>query len=108
MHEIKSMHTSYERTAGMTNASVSGPVCGGEVSGPEGEIRSPGYPHGYASWRQCKWIIIAPVGKRIKLEFLDFDMPNRGPGRRSFCRDNVQVMSRNCCELNFEIYWTCV
>lgn len=75
-------------------------VCGGEVSGPEGEIRSPGYPHGYASWRECEWIIIGPVGKRIKLEFLDFDMQNtRGPGEVAShpCRDNIKVASWISC-----------
>lgn len=79
------------RQARITDNCVCGAVCGGEVSGPEGEIRSPGYPHGYASWRQCQWVIVVPIGKRVKLEFLDYDIQNRGPRGTSRCRDYVKV-----------------
>ncbi|XP_045117385.1 cubilin-like [Portunus trituberculatus] len=61
-------------------------VCGGLVSGAEGEIRSPGYPHGYAAQRLCEWLITAPPGKRIKLEFLDFDIQSQ-----YFCRDYMEI-----------------
>ncbi|KAG7161827.1 Cubilin-like 2 [Homarus americanus] len=50
--------------------------CGGEVTGIEGEIRSPGYPHGYPSRRICDWVIRVPAGKRVQLRFLDLDIPS--------------------------------
>ena len=78
----------------MSNACLSGAVCGGEVTGAEGEIRSPGYPHGYAAERRCEWLIIAPPGKRIKLEFLEFDVQQTDGRRRLFCRDHIQVKGR--------------
>ncbi|MPC09286.1 Cubilin [Portunus trituberculatus] len=65
---------------------INSTVCGGLVSGAEGEIRSPGYPHGYAAQRLCEWLITAPPGKRIKLEFLDFDIQSQ-----YFCRDYMEV-----------------
>lgn len=94
--------TLHETLAWETDTNSFDAVCGGEVSGPEGEIRSPGYPHGYPSWRLCEWVITAPIGKRIKLEFLDFDMTNTGPGGNigHRCRDNIQVMSRKSCSSN--------
>lgn len=83
----------------ITHVYIYGAVCGGEMSGAEGEIRSPGYPHGYAGMRQCEWVIVGPPGKRIKLEFLDFDLVVASSTRwLSVCSDNVQVIKL----INFE------
>ncbi|XP_068206241.1 LOW QUALITY PROTEIN: cubilin-like, partial [Palaemon carinicauda] len=49
--------------------------CGGDLVGPTGEFTSPGYPHGYAHRRICSWNIKVPEGRRVRLDFVDVDMP---------------------------------
>uniref|UniRef100_A0A914VBM6 Metalloendopeptidase n=1 Tax=Plectus sambesii TaxID=2011161 RepID=A0A914VBM6_9BILA len=48
--------------------------CGGMLPALEqwAEITSPGYPHpGYNIDQKCSWILRAPQGKRVELEFID-------------------------------------
>lgn len=49
-------------------------VCGGTFTESEGIIESPFYPNPYPSGRECIYIIAQPVGKAIKLSFLDFEI----------------------------------
>ncbi|MDX2001901.1 MAG: S8 family serine peptidase [Chitinophagales bacterium] len=44
-----------------------------ELTQPEGEIEDGSGNENYANKCACKWQIIAPEGKRIKVEFLEFD-----------------------------------
>jgi len=43
--------------------------CGGTLEGPTGVIQSPGYPSGYPHRHICRWNIVGPPGRSIKLEF---------------------------------------
>ncbi|KAF4532436.1 hypothetical protein B566_EDAN014438 [Ephemera danica] len=46
--------------------------CGGNFDTPAGEITSWGYPN--CQRRYCRWFIAVPNGRRIRLEFLNFDL----------------------------------
>ena len=37
-------------------------------------IRSPNYPNQFGYTNKCEWKITAPVGYKIKLEFLDLQV----------------------------------
>lgn len=44
------------------------------VRGENGEISSPGYPKQYPPNKECSWIILAPSGKIVRLQFQDFEL----------------------------------
>ena len=48
--------------------------CGGELSGQEGEIVSPGYPDVYPNNAVCVWTLTGAEGDRIRVTFTDFDL----------------------------------
>ena len=48
------------------------PVCGGTFYSETGIIRSPGYPQGYPHNKDCSWVIVAPPGRQIVLNFTSF------------------------------------
>ncbi|KAI1280397.1 Cubilin [Halotydeus destructor] len=46
------------------------PVCGGLLEGQEhGAINSPAYPNQYPHNRDCYWLVVVPMGKRIQFHF---------------------------------------
>lgn len=49
-------------------------VCGGVFSTSNGSISSPMYPKYYEMSRTCDYLIEAPIGKAIMLDFTDMDM----------------------------------
>lgn len=49
-------------------------VCGGIFTAESGTISSPNYPNNYEGDRSCEYDIIAPQGKIIILNVLDFDI----------------------------------
>ena len=77
-------------------------VCGGRLAGSTGTITSPGYPRAYPHNRLCTWTIVAPEGRRVSLEILDFDIEGFG-----FCQaDVVEVIAWLLCCLNLLVKWT--
>ncbi|CAG0918336.1 unnamed protein product [Notodromas monacha] len=54
------------------NASLDG--CDGEYSGDTGEFTSPLYPNPYPHRRMCRYIIRAPYGRKVTVNFNDFDV----------------------------------
>ena len=51
------------------------PPCGGMLNASADGLQyftSPLYPENYPSRRTCTWLIVAPPGHRIMLEFVDF------------------------------------
>uniref|UniRef100_A0AAZ3QFV8 CUB and Sushi multiple domains 2 n=1 Tax=Oncorhynchus tshawytscha TaxID=74940 RepID=A0AAZ3QFV8_ONCTS len=55
--------------------SLSAPMCGGQLRGPNGIITSPNYPVQYDNNANCTWVIIATdTTKVIKVTFEDFDL----------------------------------
>ncbi|KAK4871991.1 hypothetical protein RN001_016115 [Aquatica leii] len=52
--------------------------CGGTLNTEAGIIESPGYPEFNYHDIDCEWIIQVPEGRRIKLEFNDFDLDYSG------------------------------
>ncbi|CAG5136894.1 unnamed protein product, partial [Candidula unifasciata] len=48
--------------------------CGGVLSGPDGEVKSPGFPNPYRHNIQCVWIITVAPGSSVQLSFLEFDL----------------------------------
>ncbi len=50
-------------------------ACGGTLTDPTGVIQSPRYPEPYVNRRStCKWVISAPVDRRLTIEFNDIDL----------------------------------
>jgi hypothetical protein len=49
-------------------------VCGGLLEGPTGVFESPEYPSTRGYRRICRWEIVVPIGRRVKVELLDFDL----------------------------------
>ncbi|KAL1454456.1 hypothetical protein WDU94_010709 [Cyamophila willieti] len=49
-------------------------VCGGEFTAPQGILKSPYFPRAYPASRVCRYTIVQPPGKRILLDFTDFDL----------------------------------
>ncbi|XP_055601686.1 cubilin homolog [Uranotaenia lowii] len=48
--------------------------CGSEIIAPSGDIVCPGYPDSCLKLKKfCEWKITAPIGRRVKIEFLDLD-----------------------------------
>ena len=50
------------------------PGCGGLLTEPTAEFSSPSHPETYTHNLNCEWVIRLPVGDRIKLTFLSFDV----------------------------------
>ncbi|XP_059895372.1 tumor necrosis factor-inducible gene 6 protein [Gadus macrocephalus] len=48
--------------------------CGGILTEPERQIRTPGYPEEYEDGQICYWHIRVRYGERVRLHFLDFDL----------------------------------
>ena len=46
-------------------------VCGGIFTDSNGIIESPFYPNPFPQNKICEYIIVQPVGKAIRLSFLD-------------------------------------
>lgn len=54
--------------------STIGSRCGETIVSSQGILQTPNYPLGTGAPTQCSWHLQAPKGRRIKVEFLDFDM----------------------------------
>ena len=48
--------------------------CGGEINVESGQLQSPNYPNDYPSNKDCHWIITAPFGFVIALDFQTFEV----------------------------------
>ena len=51
-------------------------ICGKNVSGPSGSIKSPGWPKSYPPNAQCRWNIICENGATPKVDVIWGDMIN--------------------------------
>ncbi|OXA47104.1 Cubilin [Folsomia candida] len=66
--------------------------CGGVFRASSGVIQTPNYPNPYPHYRHCSWRIVAPEDRRVRLEFLDFDLEETyTSGGRRFCYDSVSI-----------------
>lgn len=50
------------------------PACGGVITKPNMTISPPSDANGYEHRSTCKWIIVAPVGYLVQLQFSSFDL----------------------------------
>ena len=48
--------------------------CGGEINVESGQLQSPNYPNSYPNDKDCHWIITAPFGFAIALDFQTFEV----------------------------------
>ena len=83
-----------EEASGICHPSY-GSSKGHYLSGSSGTFFTPDYPVAYPDDATCIWIITVPAGKRVKLEFEDFDF---GPvssscKKRTNEKDYVQIGS---------------
>uniref|UniRef100_A0A7G3AGB7 Cubilin n=1 Tax=Lutzomyia longipalpis TaxID=7200 RepID=A0A7G3AGB7_LUTLO len=51
-------------------------ICKREVSSLGGVIESPNFPQNYPHSLNCEWIIRAPLGNKVYIEFLHFEVEN--------------------------------
>lgn len=56
----------------MSNESFT--VCGGRYDSDNGIVSSPLYPQPYHKDRECLYEIVAPLGKSITMDWMDFDL----------------------------------
>ncbi|CAK5085680.1 unnamed protein product [Meloidogyne enterolobii] len=69
-----------------------GAECGGriEVGQSWTKISSPNYPGEFREGQECSWLLVAPVGQRVQLQFFgEFEMYCKV--RHSLCMDYVEV-----------------
>ena len=50
--------------------------CGGEINMDSGQLQSPNYPKNYPNNKDCHWIITAPFGFVVVLDFQTFEVRN--------------------------------
>ena len=48
--------------------------CGGDFNMGSGQLQSPNYPNKYPNDKDCHWIITAPFGFVIALDFQTFEV----------------------------------
>ncbi|NXH11671.1 CUBN protein, partial [Bucco capensis] len=64
-------------------------ACGGIQSGERGVISSPNYPEPYSSLSRCSWLLEAPEGETITLNFTAFHVE-----KHSLCKwDSVTILN---------------
>lgn len=69
-----------------------GADCGGrvELSSAWTRISSPGYPAEFREGQECSWLLVAPPGQRVYLQFFgEFEMYCKV--RHSLCMDYVEI-----------------
>lgn len=66
--------------------------CGGSLNAPDGEITSFGYPRTQLFHQLCTWDITVSIGRRIKVEFIDFDIAGSRP--QESCIDELIVYKK--------------
>ncbi|XP_059488336.1 cubilin-like isoform X2 [Neocloeon triangulifer] len=74
--------------------------CGGVINAPEGEIVSPGYPGSQSKRQICNWVVTVPEGRRIKIEFIDFDLA----GSKSGCQQWLGIYNGHLSILPIGLY----
>ncbi|XP_063957982.1 uncharacterized protein LOC129265532 isoform X2 [Lytechinus pictus] len=62
----------------ISTASMSQNECSATYTGLSGDLNSPNYPRKYPNNKKCSYTINVPVGKRIVLQFKDFQIENEG------------------------------
>uniref|UniRef100_T1IKW2 Metalloendopeptidase n=1 Tax=Strigamia maritima TaxID=126957 RepID=T1IKW2_STRMM len=55
-------------------------TCGEAVNRPT-TIRSPNYPRNYPKNSKCVWVITAPIGRKVRAQFKNFEMMRRWEGK---------------------------
>ncbi|XGW13907.1 hypothetical protein V3C99_000302 [Haemonchus contortus] len=69
-----------------------GAVCGGRIQVNSGWTRfsSPGYPREFKEGQECSWLLVAPPGQVVEMQFIgEFEMYCKV--RHSLCMDYVEV-----------------
>lgn len=69
-----------------------GASCGGRVQVNSGwtKISSPGYPREFKEGQECSWLLVAPQGQVVEMQFIgEFEMYCKV--RHSLCMDYVEV-----------------
>ncbi|XP_048248139.1 uncharacterized protein LOC124151774 isoform X1 [Haliotis rufescens] len=54
-----------------------GRQCGGELSGASGTFHTTNFPKKYPKHTNCVWRIATPVGTKVQLEFVNFDVESK-------------------------------
>jgi len=71
---------------------ILGASCGGEVSVDDNWsfVSSPGYPTNYKEGQECSWLVTAPPGQHVQLEYIGtFDLYCKA--KHSLCMDYVEI-----------------
>ncbi|XP_060536860.1 cubilin [Cylas formicarius] len=79
--------------------------CGGILTDPVGEIKSPNYPRGYPPNIECKWIIKVAPGNSIEITFIEIDVEKDDVCDYDFIKiyngedENYNLISQFCHQL---------
>ncbi|XP_067863171.1 cubilin [Heptranchias perlo] len=60
--------------------------CGGTLFGSNGSFYSPNYPATYDNNTDCEWIIVAPIGRVVTINFLFFNINDPGDCIKNYLR----------------------
>ncbi|XP_038652379.1 cubilin [Scyliorhinus canicula] len=60
--------------------------CGGTLFGSSGSFYSPNYPATYSNNTDCEWIIVAPIGHLITINFIFFNIDDPGDCIKNYLR----------------------
>ncbi|XP_075068011.1 cubilin [Mixophyes fleayi] len=60
--------------------------CGGTLFGDHGSFTSPGYPGSYSNNTDCEWMIVAPLGRTVRINFAAFSIDDPGDCQRNYLR----------------------
>lgn len=66
--------SSWEKSIWSLNWTAIADVCGEDLHGDVGTIRSPNYPDPYDTSRRCEWTVTVNVNRLVELNFLDWDI----------------------------------
>ncbi|XP_060075561.1 cubilin-like [Ylistrum balloti] len=72
-------------------ASTTGMGCGGNITGINGSLTSPGYPGNYTERHSCRWLITVPGRRVVRATFTDLNLI----GSPDCNRDSVAVYNGN-------------
>ncbi|XP_033761795.1 cubilin-like [Pecten maximus] len=72
-------------------ASTAGMGCGGNITGINGSLTSPGYPGNYTERHSCRWLITVPGRRVVRATFTDLNLI----GSPDCNRDSVAVYNGN-------------
>ncbi|XP_076174105.1 cubilin isoform X2 [Ptiloglossa arizonensis] len=87
LHSWSEWHTTYEYYDITYTTTDQGRGCGGRIYNYAGSFTSPLYPNEYRTNAVCTWTVSVPVGLKIVLDFVVFDI-----GTKNHCENKSNIL----------------